>query len=317
MPDSAIEGVFPVIATPFGEDGEVDYDALREEVVAIADQGCHGAVLFGVVTEFFKLTDDERDRMVEVVTDAVTDRDLTLVISVTHEATGAAVKWAREYEEAGADGLMVYTPTERNPSGQGIYDHLTAIGEAVSTPVMVQHTDENVAVNPATYARLADEIDTIQYFKIEVTPPGPYVDALMDAVESDVDILVGSGGVQMIEIFDRGGVGVIPAAMYNEVYIEIYDRYFEGDREGAIDLHSRLLPTLNQTHQAPIQYEKAALSERGLIPTDYCRKPLPVSRDEVYDDLFESYHERAMALVEAVRADRKRSNRNAVDETNM
>jgi 4-hydroxy-tetrahydrodipicolinate synthase len=303
MPDTAIEGVFPVIATPFTEDGEVDYGALREEVRAIDDQGCHGAVLFGVVTEFYKLTDDERDRMVEEVTDVVADLDLTLVVSVTHEATEAAVKWARQYEAAGADALMVYTPTERNPSGQGIYDHLEAIGEAVSIPVMVQHTDENVAVAPSTYARLADEVDTIDYFKIEITPPGPYVDALLDAVEEDVDVLVGSGGMQMIEIFDRGGVGVIPAAMYNEVYVEIYDRYVNGDREGAVDLHARLLPTLNQTHQAAIQYEKAALAERGMIPTDYCRKPLPVERDEVYDDLFHLYHERAMDLVEDVRAD--------------
>lgn len=83
----------------------------------------------------------------------------------------------------------------------------------------------------------------------------------------------------------------MPGAPFYDVNVEIYERYFDGHREEALDLHSRLLPMLNHISQiGGIKYQKRILSRRGIIETDYCRKPVSTP-DTVYDELFEYYYD--------------------------
>lgn len=292
MSGPVIRGVCPIVATPFDEEGAVDYDSLENEVRRLARDGCHAAALFGLASEFYKLSDRERERMVDVVTETADRHGLPLVISVTHESTEVAVRWAREYEDAGADCLMVYLPSVRNPSASGIYDHLVAIGETVDLPVMVQYTDDDASIAPGTFARLMEEVPNVNHFKIECTPPGPFVDELLDRTDGEANVLVGAAGTRMVECFERGATGVMPAAIFNELYVEIYEALQAGDRDRALEIHGDLLPMLNHVGQAPIRHEKRLLSKRGIVETDYCRRPLDVPTDEVYEDLLEEYYDR-------------------------
>ena len=289
MTDPTIEGVCPIIATPFSESGEVDYESLRTEVRILAEDGCHAATLFGIASEFYKLADAERDRMVEVVTEEASKHDLPIVISVTHESTEIAVSWAREYEAAGADCLMVFPPIFMDPTKSEVTEHLVAIAEAVSIPIMVQHTSQNVAMTASDFASLNEQAPNVRYFKIETQPPGPFISELLTETDGSVDVLVGSAGYQMIEAFDRGATGVMPAAIFNELYLEIYESYVAGDRERALELHSLLLPVLNHVSQSPIRYSKRILAERGIVATEYCRRPSGTPTDEHYDELLSHY----------------------------
>jgi hypothetical protein len=66
-----------------------------------------------------------------------------------------------------------------------------------------------------------------------------------------VDVLVGFAGVNMLESFDRGAVGVVPGSSMFDVYLQIYDRYHDGDREGILAFHNRPVPFLNQSSRRP------------------------------------------------------------------
>jgi 4-hydroxy-tetrahydrodipicolinate synthase len=291
--------VCPVIATPFTETGAIDYESLRNEVKVLAEGGCHAGVLFGVVSEFFKLTDEERGEMVDVVVDEAHQYDMPVVISVTHEATEVAVEWAQEYEQAGADYLMVFLPSFLEPPASALSDHLEAIGEALSTPIMVQYRQpENPPIAPATLADIGREVETIEYFKVETANTGPFIGQLLAEAGDEVDVLVGRAGYQMIDVFERGGVGVIPAASLFEAYLAIYQQYFEGDTDEAIRLHDRLLPILNHVSEASIPFEKAILAKRDIIETDYCRKPLHAVPDAPQEALLDRHFERVQPLLE-------------------
>ena len=54
-----IEGVLPIVNTPFLEDDTIDYDAYKKEIDWIFELGCEG---FGMamVSEFLRLTTEER-----------------------------------------------------------------------------------------------------------------------------------------------------------------------------------------------------------------------------------------------------------------
>jgi 4-hydroxy-tetrahydrodipicolinate synthase len=296
MPDEP--GNCPIIATPFTEDGEVDYESLEHEMRVIADQGCEAATLFGIASEFHKLSDEERRRTAELVTDVGNEVGVSPVLSVTHESTVVAVEWAREYEEMGADCIMVFPPRFGDVPADGVVDHVRRIGEAVSIPVMVQHTDLNVDVSPAEWAALHEEVPNVEYFKIEANPPGPYISELVEETDGSVTTLVGNWGYKMIDAYDRGAVGVMPIVLYNELYVEIHDRYLNGDREGAVELHDQLLAALNDLDT--LAAAKYVVAEQGIIETSHCREPVGGMEDEVIRGLVDEAHAEMMELVESL-----------------
>lgn len=291
-----LKGICPIIAAPFTNKGVVDYDSLRNEVYWLADQGCHGATLFGIAGEYYKLSEAEGEKMVHVVVDACNKKGMSSIISVTQHATEVAVKQARQYQEWGADSLMLLPPFFLKPDAGAICTHIKEICSAVDIPVVLQYAPEQtgVSIAPEALANLRNECSTKLYYKIECKPAGRYISQILKATDNGVDVLVGNAGYQMIECFDRGAIGCMPGASMCDLYLKIYHDYMEGRRSEAMKLHgSVLLPILNHIRQNVemiITYEKRILFRRGVIATDYCRKPT-FATDAFFENLFNEFYE--------------------------
>ena len=289
-----IKGICPIIATPFTENGEVDYEDLSRLVDTLCRGGCHAVTLFGIAGEYYKLTDEERRKMAEVTVAAAKAAGGTTILSVTDHATENAVKQAKLYQDIGADCLMLLPPFFLKPGAGELYTHMKAVAQAVDIPVMAQYAPEQtgVAIQPETFVRLEKECPNVIYYKIECKPAGPYVTKLMDLTEGRMQIFVGNAGFQLIECMDRGAVGAMPGCSMYDVYLDIYNRYISGDRAGAVDVHNRLLPMLNHIRQNVeqiISFEKRILQKRGIIRSAYCRKP-SYATDVYFDRLFEEFY---------------------------
>ncbi len=289
-----IKGICPIIATPFTQNGEVDYESLENLVKHLIKGGCHAVTLFGIAGEYYKLSDDERKKMVEVTVKAAKEAGGKTIISVTDHATEVAVKTAKFFEESGADCLMLLPPFFLKPGAGYLYEHMKAIGNAVSIPVMAQYAPEQtgVAIAPDVFVNLQKECPNIIYYKIECKPAGPYVTNLMTLTDGKMKIFVGNAGFQIIECMDRGAIGAMPGCSMYDVYLNIYNKYMQGEREKAIEIHNKLLPMLNHIRQNVeqiISFEKRILKLRGIIKTDYCRKP-SYNTDAYFDKLFEDFY---------------------------
>ncbi len=289
-----IKGICPIIATTFKENGEVDYEELYNLVKHLIEGGCHAVTLFGIAGEYYKLTDEERVEMAKVVVKACRENGGTSIISVTDHATENAVKSAKLFEELGADCLMMLPPFFLKPGAAYLYEHMKAIANAVKIPIMAQYAPEQtgVAISPDTFVRLEKECPNIIYYKIECKPAGPYVSNLMKLTDGRMKIFVGNAGFQIIECMDRGAIGAMPGCSMYDVYLDIYNSYVSGDREKAIRVHNKLLPMLNHIRQNVeqiISFEKRILKKRGIIKSDYCRKP-SYDTDPYFDRLFEEFY---------------------------
>jgi dihydrodipicolinate synthase/N-acetylneuraminate lyase len=290
-----IRGICPIIALPFTEAGEVDYGSMRNLVRTLIEGGCHGLTLFGIGGEYYKLNDDERRLLIELVVGECKKGGVPSIISITQHATEVAVKEAQYAEEAGADCLMVLPPFFLKPTAGDLYAHMKSVGEAVRIPAVIQYVPQHtgVTIDPVTFARLSDEVNNITYYKIECKPPGAYITRLLEIAENRVKVLVGSAGLQLIEGLDRGAVGAMPGCSMYEIYLKIYDHHVQGNREEAIRIHSVLVPMLNhilQRTEMIIYYEKKILQRRGIIQSDYCRMPT-FTADKYYNRLFEEYYQ--------------------------
>jgi 4-hydroxy-tetrahydrodipicolinate synthase len=284
-----VEGVVPVLTTPFTGDGAVDEAGLRRVARGHAEAGCGAVALFGLASEFYKLTDAERDRVAAVAIDALAGTGTPAVYSVTDHATAVAVERAREAERAGADAVMVLPPFFLDPPAEQVLAHVERVAGAVSVPVVVQYAPEftGTSLSPATLADLAARVDNLDYYKIEARPAGPYISDLRE--RTDADVLVGYAGWQMLDAYDRGAVGVMPGSPLVPLYVEIQERYDRGDRADAAALHAELLPLLNhitQSAEMAFHYGKRILHRRGLIDSAASRAPA-YDPDEADDERFE------------------------------
>ena len=58
-----ISGIVPIVAATFTDLGSLDEDSFQSLVRHLLGSGASALTLFGLATEFYKLTDDERRRM--------------------------------------------------------------------------------------------------------------------------------------------------------------------------------------------------------------------------------------------------------------
>lgn len=296
-----LHGICPIIAAPFTERGEVDYESMTNLVRALARGGCHALTLFGIAGEYYKLSDDEMREMIALVVRECRAEHVPSIISVTQHATELAVKQARYTEAAGADCLMLLPPFFLKPGGGALFQHIKTVCQAVSLPVMLQYAPEQtgVAIDPALLARLAEEVPNLRYYKIECRPPGAYISRLLELTRGQINVFIGNAGFQMIEGLDRGAVGVMPGCSMFDLYLKIYTAWKSGSRPEALRLHTELLAMLNHIRQDVeeiIFYEKRILARRGIIKTDVCRKP-SFAADSHFDRLFDEQFEALKPLL--------------------
>ena len=288
-----LHGVVPVLAAPFDDAGNVNYRDLRRLIDFQISQGAHGITLFGFATEFYKLSEDEKLQMLRTAVQEVQGR-VPVIASITEQSTELAVLKALEMENNGADALMVLPPFLIPAGKKAFFNHVQAIAEAVRLPIMVQYSPQEtgVAIDSAELAALMAIRANLQYLKIECKPPGPMISEVLKAKRSPVETFVGYAGLQMIDALQRGAVGVMPGSSLTDFYCRIYHYYSQGKVKEAVSLHNRLLPLLNvifQSIEMIIAWEKIILKRRGIISSDYCRKP-DYQPDPLAYELFELYY---------------------------
>ena len=108
--------------TPMTPDGAVDYDgAARLAAYLVADMRNEGLVVNGTTGEAPTTTDEEKERLIRVVLEAVGDR-AKVVAGVGTNVTAHTVHLAQRAERAGAHGLLVVTPYYNKPAQSALID---------------------------------------------------------------------------------------------------------------------------------------------------------------------------------------------------
>lgn len=273
-----LTGVLPVLAVPFHADGRLDLEGFDAVCELVVRAGVDGALLFGLASEFYKLTDREREelqrRFLGIVARA---RGPLAVVSVTAHATRVAVEHAVRAVGEGADAINLLPPYFLAPSRVDLLAHLEAVLESVDVPVVVQYApaQTGTSLTAAMLRQVAVRHPNLTTVKVESQPPGRMVTELAQD-EPRLAAIVGYAGLQLPDAVRRGAVGVQPGCSFAELYVRLWQHHRAGDTEAFASLHARMLPYLStwmQQVEYIIQVEKTILHRRGLIASDHCRRP--------------------------------------------
>lgn len=126
----------PALITPFTASYEIDLDAHRRNIEAMATRGASGVLISGSTGEGPYLEAGERGALVAAAKD--TTPSLTVVCGINAESVRQALAQVDEVTGAGADALLVITPTTLvRGRGHLVESFFEAVAQAAHIPMML------------------------------------------------------------------------------------------------------------------------------------------------------------------------------------
>ena len=261
------------MVTPMTSDGGVDYDgAARLADHLVTDMHNDGLVINGTTGEAPTTTNEEKDRLLRVVLEAVGPR-AKVVAGVGTNITAHTIELARSAERAGVHGLLVVTPYYNKPPQPALEAHFSAVADATGLPVLIYDIPgrTGVAVATDTLVRLAAHPRIVGVKDAKDDP------AAASQVMARTD-LVYYCGTDMLNLpwLSLGAVGFVSVVGHvaGDRLHEMIDAFGAGDVATARQIHYELLPVYTGLfrNQGAVM-TKAALDLLGL-PGGAVRGPL-------------------------------------------
>jgi dihydrodipicolinate synthase/N-acetylneuraminate lyase len=269
MSDFAIDGIVPIIPTPFLPDGEVDWTAYPALMEFARGAGCCAVCLPAYASEFYKLTPEEHERVISTAVSVSSGR-LPVIAQVNTPSLPRAKRLAAVCEGMGAAAVNVAAPRLFGISEDDLFRYFDEILRCISIPLVIQDFNPSGAsVSVEFIARLNRAHPRFRYIKLEEPLLGRKVRAIHDATGGKVGVLEGWGGMYLPELVPTGICGVMPGLAVADLLARTWHSMIRGDREGAFEIFSGILPQIVYSLQNMEFYhhaEKRLLAARGVLP---------------------------------------------------
>ena len=195
-----------VAVTPFTDDSRICTDSLKGFLDWQLACDVPGIILLGTTGEFLTVDDDERRILVGTTIEHINGR-MDVLVGTMNANTPNAVRYSRQAEELGADGLMVIPPYYYTPTDDEIFEYYRAISEAVSIPIMLYNNPftSNIDMSARLVARMTKAFDNVRYIKEASMDVG----RIFDIVEETEGVMNVFAGERPVESFLLGAVGYV------------------------------------------------------------------------------------------------------------
>lgn len=271
---SGLQGIVPILLTPFDTEDRIDFDSLAREVDETLDAGVHG-IGVAIGSEVFKLNRDEKRQLLSAVVKQVAGR-VPVIMNTSAPGTAVAVELARDAKEAGADRLMIWPPDFFPADAEAVTRHLHAIASATNLNIILQDVPQS-PIPPALALAIAERVPQVDTIKVETQPTVAQAERMATAVGSRLSVLGGAGGGTLIEEYRRGARGTMPFASQAREFMAVWSCLEAGDEDGAEKvLEERILPVSRLGFQSGdlfFHLHKAILQRRGVFNTAVVRAP--------------------------------------------
>ena len=99
-------GCWPVVPTPFHEDGTLDLEGMKRVLDCTIDMGVDGICILANFSEQFLISDEERAILTKLCLEHVAGR-VPVIVTISHYATPIVVERAHYAKDLGADIVMM------------------------------------------------------------------------------------------------------------------------------------------------------------------------------------------------------------------
>ena len=200
-------GSYTVTITPFTDGGAaIDHDAWKRFLDWQLACGVPGIIILGTTGEFLTITDDERGEFVESTVKHINKR-IPVLVGTMNAHTPNAVRYSRQAEDLGADGLMIVPPYYYTPTEDEIFNYYKAICEAVALPIMLYNNPftSNVDMSAKLVGRLTKSFEQIRYIK----EASQRIERIHDIIIESDGLMNVWAGQRVLESYKMGAKGYV------------------------------------------------------------------------------------------------------------
>ncbi len=270
-----IRGIVPIVPTPFNRNQEIDWQSLRSLVDFACASGACAVCLPAYASEFYKLSDDERHRIIAEAVKQAAGR-MPVIGQVNAFSAMHAKTAALGAQQAGANAVSVSVPRLFPLGERDIFRYFDHILSAIDTPMVIQDFNPGgTTVSPEFIANLHRTHPHFRYIKLEEPLMATKVEAIVQETSGEVGVLEGWGGMYMLELIPTGICGVMPSLGAVDILALVFRLATQGQKDEAYEAFRAVLPQIVfslQNLELLHHVEKSLLAARGIIPEAVVRE---------------------------------------------
>ena len=281
-----IGGVFPLLCTPYAEDGSLDCATLAKEAAFVADCGANGIIWPAAKDALDYLSPDEEQRGLAAIAAALDGRDIWFSPCCPGTNTADVLRRATVAESIAAKHPSLKTTMlvrmANDAKGDADYERqYDALAAATKLPVIIQTYNGK---SPMPSAKLLIDLarrhpETYGWYKVEGTGKEivPCMKALVAAKPAVKTVFTGWGGRDWLYHYRRVGTrGVITQRpMYADLLVKI-GRALERDDGSADELFAKFIYLRNLEDAIPAPEMRGwnlyVLKKRGVFRNTLSRR---------------------------------------------
>ncbi|WP_226781528.1 dihydrodipicolinate synthase family protein [Oceaniglobus trochenteri] len=277
-------GILPVLYSYFDEGGGLRPGGFAAQTDHCLDAGAGGVVLFGYVTQFYRLSFAEKKRALAETAEALAGRGL-LAVTVMDATTEGQIELIRASEAVKADAVILQPPMSPPGCSPDWVSMIEAVAGATDLPIIIQNAlISGTTLDNDALAALQDRVPNLVGVKAETGSAD--IAAFSREHGGRFRILTGNWGVEYPFFVENGAHGLIPAPNFVPEQVALHTALTggEGALARALELHGQILPLMQFLRERPTVEEqlllgKIALSERIGLARCAGRSPGPGTAD--------------------------------------
>lgn len=298
-----LEGVVPIVPTPFKENEEIDEDALRSLIDFAIASGLQAVCLPAYASEFYKLTDEEKLRVVKIAVEQSAGR-IKIVAQSNHASLKVAIQLAQANVAAGAEVISLAVPRIFSLPEDALKKYLTGFLQSIpDTPVLIQDFNPGGSSISAGFIKnLMDENPNFKYLKLEEPLCAPKFEDIIRTTSGKIGLFEGWGGLYMLELIPLGIVGIMPGLAVADILHKVFALRKAGENAKAFDLFEKVMPQIffSLQNMELFHYaEKELLMARGVLRNSIARQAAYIP-DASTRNYIKELNQRIVALVETM-----------------
>ena len=294
------KGSLVALVTPFDDKNRVDYASLKRLIDFHVAQGTDGLVIAGTTGESATLSRSEHIELVGRAIEIARGR-LPVIAGTGSNSTAQTIDLSLAVSDPGIAAYLVVVPYYNKPTQEGLFQHFTAVANAVDRPVMMYNVPGRTVADmlPETVARLARH-GNIFGIK-EATGDIGRLKEIQALVDDDF-MLYSGDDFTVLPFIEQGGHGVVTVS--GNVAPEQVSRLCKlaqaGKHSDAATLDESLQP-LNkmlfiESNPIPVKW---AVSEMGLM-APHIRLPLTPFSEQYHEAMRSAMHNAGVGLENGV-----------------
>lgn len=139
-------GVGVALVTPFDEQFNIDYQALKRLVDFVSEGGVNYLVVQGTTGETSTTTAQEKLDLLKFVQEN-NSKSLPIIYGLGGNNTSTVLESIKQMDFSGVDAILSVCPYYNKPSQRGLIAHFTAIADASPVPVFLYNVPGRTVVN--------------------------------------------------------------------------------------------------------------------------------------------------------------------------